>query len=214
MNPPTHISDTAPDTALTTPPAAPRRRSVWAGLVLAAGAATVAACGGASVSSTATTVPPDATSAPTGEQILPVAANPISNTSTDQVLTIDSVLVENNVDPATGNDASDHLEIAVTNTGTAELAGFEVFYTYDDQVAGVTESYYAALPADFTVAPGASGVIHFDDSGAPGHFGENQFSLYHTSLDPMDVTVEVSATDAAPQTVTVQKDKGGDEVAD
>ena len=32
--------------------------------------------------------------------------------------------------------------------------------------------------------------------------------------NPMDVTVEVSAANAAPQTVTVQKDKSGDEVAD
>jgi hypothetical protein len=192
----------------------PRRRSIGAAFAIAAGLATLAACGGASSSSNATTTPPDATAAPAGDQVLPVTANPISNPSAEQLLTIDSVLVENNVDPETGKDADDHLEIAVTNSGTAELTGFEVFYTYDDKVAGVTESYYAALPAGFTVAPGASRVIHFDNSGAPDHFGDNQYSLYHTSLNPMDVTVEVSATNAAPQTMTVKKDKGGDEVAD
>jgi hypothetical protein len=183
-----------------------------------AGALAMTACGG-STASPAASAPPGVTTGapnadPNADQVLPVTRNPIVNASTDQVFVIDSVLVENNVDPATGQDASDHLEIAVTNTGTTELGGFEVFYTYDDQVAGVSESYYAALPAEFTVAAGASGVIHFDDTGAPNHFPENRYSLYHTSLNPMDVTVEVSATNAAPQTITVQKDKGGDEVAD
>lgn len=37
-------------------------------------------------------------------------------------ITIDSVLVENNVD-ASGATVDDHLEIAVTNSGSAELAG-------------------------------------------------------------------------------------------
>lgn len=181
---------------------------------LIAGALAVTACGGSAASPAASAPPGVTTGAPNANQVLPVTSNPIVNASTDQVLVIDSVLVENNVDQATGKDASDHLEIAITNTGTTDLGGFEVFYTYDDQVAGVSESYYAALPAEFTVAAGASGVIHFDDTGAPNHFPENQFSLYHTSLNPMDVTVEVSATNAAPQTTTVQKDKGGDEVAD
>jgi hypothetical protein len=199
----------------------PRRRSISAGLALAVGAAVLAACGGSAASSAPTTGAPTATAPPgsgtptstLGGPILPVTSNPISNTSTDQVLTIDSVLVENNVDAA-GNAASDHLEIALTNTGTVELSGFEVYYTYDDTTAGLIENYYAKLPADFTIAPGASRTVHFDDTGAPDHFADNQFSLYHTSVNAMDVTVEVSATGAAPQTMTVQKDKGGDEVAD
>lgn len=66
----------------------------------------------------------------------------------------------------------------------------------------------------FSVTPGASRVIHFDDSGAPDHFPDNPYSLYHTSLNGLDVTVEVSAQGTIPQTATVQKDPGGDEVAD
>lgn len=74
--------------------------------------------------------------------MLPVAANPITNTSTVQALTIDSVLVENNVGN-TGKAARDHLEIALTNTGTAELTAFEVCYTFTDPTTNVTENYYA-----------------------------------------------------------------------
>jgi hypothetical protein len=194
-----------------------RRRSFWTGLALAAGAATLAACGGAAASSpTAQPVTSVTAAVPNApdDQVLPVTSNPIVNTSTVQGLTIDSVLVENNVDATTGKDASDHLEIALTNSGTTELTGFEVYYTYDDATAGISESYYAALPASFSIAPGATRTIHFDDSGAPDHFPDNQYSLYHTSLNALDVTVEVSANGAAPQTMTVQKDKGGDEVAD
>ncbi len=111
-------------------------------------------------------------------------------------------------------DAPDHLEISVTNTSGAELGGFEVFYTIDDPTTNISESYYAALPTAFTVAPGASRAIHFDNTGEPDHFPVNDLSLYYTDTNALDVTVEVSATGAAPQTVSVQKDEGGVEVPD
>lgn len=203
-----------------------KRRSIWTGLALATGATVLAACGGAAVSSTTTT--PPAASAPAnapagsapaapataGDNVLPVTSNPITNTATDMLLAIDEVLVENNVDPATGKAADDHLEIAVANTGTTDLTGFEVYYTITDPTTGDTENYYTKLPDSFSVAPGASRVIHFDNTSAPDHFPDNAYSLYHTSLNGLDVTVEVSAQGAAPQTATVQKDPGGDEVAD
>ena len=107
---------------------------------------------------------------------------------------IDSVLVENNVDPATGQDAADHLEIALTNSGTTELTGFEVFYTFTDPTDDLTESYYLALPTDFTIPPAGSRVVHFDDTGAVDHFPENTFSLYHTSVNAHDVEVRSAPT--------------------
>jgi len=183
-----------------------------AGLALAA-ALTLAACGGSSSNggASATTVQPgDSTAA----QVLPVTDNPIANDATAQTLVIDSVLVENNVDPATGQDAADHLEIALTNSGTTELSGFEVFYTFTDPTDSLTESYYLALPTDFTIPAGGSRVVHFDDTGAPDHFPENAFSLYHTSLNALDVEVQVSAKGAAVQTATLQKDAGGAENPD
>ncbi len=178
-------------------------------IIRAALTATVvlASCGGGQTSR------PKPPAEPAG-QVLPVSDNPIANTATAESLTIDSVLVENNVDPTTGKDADDHLEIAVTNSSGAELTGFEVFYTVEDATAGVSESYYAKLPAGFSVAPGAQRVIHFDGSGQPDHFPVNQYGLFSTSKNAMNVTVIVSAATAAPQTVAVAKDAGGAENPD
>jgi hypothetical protein len=145
--------------------------------------------------------------------VLPVDTNPIKNDSDTQALTIDEVLVENNEDDQ-GNAVDDHLEIALTNTGSDELDGFEIYYTISDPTTGDTESYYAALPADFTIAPGDQRVVHFDNTGQPDHFAVNQYSLYYTDTNALEVTVEVSARDSAIATSTVQKDAGGEEEAD
>lgn len=152
---------------------------------------------------------------PTGDPsvVLPVTDNPINNDSTVQALVIDSVLVENNVDTS-GAAASDHLEIALSNSGSVDLSGFEIYYTLTDPTTSATENYYAKLPDSFTIASGAKRIVHFDDSGAPDHFPVNKFSLYYTDKNAMEVTVEVGAKDAATQTLTIQKDPGGAEAAD
>lgn len=155
---------------------------------------------------------PSAAARPT--QVLPVTTNPIRNPATLQVLAIKKVLVENNVNPATGKDAPDHLEITLENTGSTALSGFQVFYTFADKTAKLSESYYAELPDTFTVAPGAQRVVHFDSTAAADHFPVNKFSLYHQSRNRLDVTVVVSATGAAVQTASVSKDAGGAENPD
>lgn len=200
---------------------------------LLAGTAALAACGGSSSSTPTTQADTNAdgstasnpaettggttaaggTTAPAARPVLPVADTPISNTSTVQALKIDSVLVENNVDTS-GKAASDHLEIALTNTGTKELTAFEVFYTFTDPTTSVTENYYTKLPADFTIPAVGQRIAHFDNTGTPDHFPVNEFSLYYTDANALDVTVTVSATDAAIQTTTLQKDAGGPETAD
>jgi hypothetical protein len=204
-----------------------------AGVLTAAGAV-LAACGG----NTAAPQPAPTTSAasgttvrtidstPTGTAlpntpvtpvpngpVLPVKVNPIINTASAQTLRIDSVIVENNVD-AGGKAASDHLEVAMTNTGATPLSGFEVFYTFTDPSTAITESYYAKLPDSFSIAPGAQRVAHFDKTGQPDHFAVNEFSLYYTDTNALEVTVTVSANGAAVQSVTVKKDAGGAETAD
>lgn len=165
----------------------------------------LAGCGGSSN--------PTSTGNPATGQVLPVASNPIVNTSTIQALNIDTVLVENNVDAA-GAPADDHLEIALSNTGSVELTAFEVFYTFTDPTTNITENYYAKLPADFTIPAGGQRIAHFDNSGQPDHFAVNVYSLYYTDTNAMNVTVVVSATGGAIQTATVQKDAGGTETAD
>lgn len=179
-----------------------------AAVALSAGVA-LAACGGSSSNAPTTGAP----SASTGSdaQVLPVTDNPITNTSTVEALKIDSVLVENNVDPATGADAADHLEIALQNTGSTDLANVEVFTTFTDPTTNTSESYYARLPASFTIPAGGTRIAHFDDTGAVDHFPVNRYSLYATSTNALDVSVTVSAEGAAVQTATVQKDAGGAE---
>jgi len=191
------------------------RRTGVIAAAIAAGALTLAACGSSSSTTSPGTNAPTLTDAApaSGGRILPVTSDPITNTATAQSLSIDSVLVENNVDSA-GATTDDHLEIALSNTGTTELGGFEVYYTFDDPTAAISESYYAKLPDAFTIAAGSSRIAHFDNSGALDHFAVNDFSLYKTSANALDVTVGVSATDAAPQAASVMKDAGGAETAD
>jgi len=166
----------------------------------------LAACGSDSTSSTA-----GQTSSAAGGQVLPVTSNPISNDATAKTLTIDSVLVENNEDPASKKAVDDHLEVELTNTGTTELDGFEVYSTFTDPTDKVSESYYTKLPDSFTIAPGATRTVHFDNTGATDHFPSNDFGILATSKNGLDVEVMVSATGAAVQTQSVKKDPGGAE---
>jgi hypothetical protein len=178
-------------------------RTAFLAMALIVGS-TLASCGGSASPARSTIA---------DGQVLPVASNPITNSSTVQALKIDSILVENNVDSA-GKTASDHLEIALSNIGSTELTAFEVFYTYTDPATNISENYYAKLPADFTIPAGGRRAAHFDSTGAPDHFPVNQFSLYYTDTNALDVSVTVSAIGSAVQTSTVHKDAGGAETAD
>lgn len=196
----------------------PRTRGVRriAAAALVAGVA-LAACGGSSSSTTPTTAAPGGAGAVTtttsGGQVLPVKDNPITNTATSKVLSIDSVLVENNVDVA-GKAVDDHLEITLSNSGSTDLTNIEVLTTYTDPTASTAESYYTKLPSSFTVPAGGTRVAHFDNTGATDHFPVNKYSLYATSANALDVEVIVSADGAAVQTATIQKDAGGAETPD
>lgn len=124
------------------------------------------------------------------------------------------VLVDENNVGADGNATDDHLEIALSNTGTTDGNGFEVYATFTDPTHDISESYYTKLPASFTIPAGGTRIAHFDNTGAPDHFPVNEFSIYKTSPNAQEVTVEVAATDVAVQTAIVMKDAGGAETAD
>lgn len=175
-----------------------------------AGSLVLAGCGGGGGSGGGATNTP-VSQAGGASQVLPVAENPIKNSSTVQALKIDSVKAEDNVDPRTGKDAGDHLEIALRNTGSAVLSNFEVYYTFTDPKKKTSENYYARLGDAFTIPPGEKRVAHFDGTTAPDHFPVNKFSLYYTSKAALDIRVTVSASDAAVQTATIKKDAGGAE---
>ena len=207
----------------------PYRSRIGATVVLAAVA--LAGCTGASPSATspgssngtqsaagsvgASTSPPNTSGAPATDQVLPVTQNPITNTATTPGLKIDSVLVENNVDPSTGKTASDHLEIALQNTGTSELKGVEVYYTFTDPTAKAVENYYLKLPDTYTIPAGGKRLVNFSDKATgPDYFPVNKFSLYYASKNALDVEVTVSATGVGVQNVKLKKDAGGPEAAD
>jgi len=187
-----------------------RRTHLLAAAALAT-SMTIAACSSTSAPSTS-----NATSATggTSAQVLPVADNPITNTSTSPGLAIASVIVENNTDPATAKATDDHLEIALTNTASATLTDFEIFYSFTDPTTATTENYYLAVPPTFTIDPGATRIAHFDNTRTTDHFPVNSYSLYTTSPNALDVALTVSTKGAAVQTATAHKDAGGPEQAD
>jgi hypothetical protein len=184
--------------------------SIGLTVVLASG------CGGggsSSVSSTPapTTTTPTATTAPSGtSQVLPVADNPIANNSTAAGLTITKVLVENNVSAITGKAVDDHLEIALKNSSTKPFDRVAIYYKITDTSKGASEGYYTTLDG-VTIAPGATRVVHFDNTGVPDHYPVNKYSLYYTDKNALVVTVAASSPGVKVATFTVKKDAGGAE---
>ena len=188
-------------------------RNRLAALGLLAGTIALSACSSGTTTKSTTTTSPPAAAGGAAIQVLPAKENPIKNTSTVQALKIDSVHVEDNVDAA-GKAINDHLEVALSNTGSTPLNGLEFYYTFTDPTTKVTESYYAKLPDSFTIPAGGKREAHFDNTGAPDHFPVNKFSLYYTSKNALDGSVIVSAAAATAQTTTFKKAAGGTEAAD
>lgn len=132
----------------------------------------------------------------------------IQETSTTVGFTINSILVENNVD-ANNQAVSDHLELSVTNTSSATLTGFDIYYTINDPTAGTTEGYYRTLP-DFALNVGETKSVHIDNTGMADHFSGNPYSVFYTNVNQLVIDVTLHAAGYAPQTTTVNKDPGGE----
>jgi hypothetical protein len=179
-------------------------------LALLAVAAVAAGCGGGGSSSSATDTSPSSQAASGSARVLPVKGNPISNSSTAPGLTITKALVENNVSPDTGKAVPDHLEIALQNTSGKPLDKLEIYYEITDPGKHVSEGYHTVLEG-FTIRPGATRVVHFDETGAQDHFPVNKYSLYYTDKNELVVKVTASAPGVKPATFTVKKDAAGAE---
>lgn len=145
--------------------------------------------------------------------VLPVTSNPIVNTSTDPVLKITKIAVQDNVDPATGKAIGDRLQLTLQNTGSTPLTGLEVYYEMTDKKTGQKEAYYQKLDG-LQIAAGKDSTVFFDGKTGAGHYPENKFSLYRSSKNKVDVTVEVSAPGAKIATATATKDAGSGETHD
>lgn len=190
------------------------KKLIAAAAVLVITAAVASGCGSSTTSTTsggsATNAP--ATSAPAagGKAVLPVPTNPIANAATASGLTITKALVENNVAPDTGKTTDDHLEVALENTTAKPLDQVQVYYKITDPAKNVSEGYYAKLDG-FTIKPGATRVVHFDNTGKTDHYPVNKYSLYYTDKNALTVNVTASAAGVKQATFTVKKDSGGAE---
>jgi hypothetical protein len=140
------------------------------------------------------------------------ADNPIVETSTTEGFSINSILVEDNVD-ANNRAAPDHLELSITNTTDTDLTDFDIYYTFADPTTNHTEAYYLKL-SDFTLGAGETTSIHFDSADQPAHFPFNPNSIYFNNPNELPTEVTLHAAGYAPQTATVTKDAIGEELQD
>jgi len=134
--------------------------------------------------------------------------NPIVEASTTALpVTIKDVRVEDNA-------TADHLEITMTNTGTADLNSFEIFYTITDKVDSTREAYYMKLDG-LSLKAGESKTIHFDNQVKDaGHYYGNMNGLYGTSKNGLTFAIELHTAGFKPLDFTVDKAEGTAEVAD
>lgn len=143
----------------------------------------------------------------------PVSAeNPIAQSGKPNGFTF-TAKVEDNSDPVTKKDVSDHLELEVKNTSGEDLKGLAVYYTLKDDVTGKVESYFKPL-TELVIGKDATVAVNFDDTSAAGHFRDNPNSIYRTSENGKMFTVQLAAAGFAPVQVEFKKDKGGAEKAD
>ncbi len=179
-----------------------------------AGALTLAGC---SANTTPATPAPSLGGATSGgvvssAVVLPVTVDPIQNAATAAGLTVSKVMLEDNTDPS-GAAIGDRLQFTIGNDTAAALSGLEVFYTMTDTTTGAAESYFQPLDG-LTVPANGSVTVYFDNDAGAGHFPENKFSLYRSSLNQVDFIVELSAPGLKIATGMGSKSAGAGEQAD
>lgn len=139
--------------------------------------------------------------------------NPIDMAGAPAPFAIKEALVENNYDYAAKKDATDHLELLVSNSGSKDLTDFSIYYSIKDAGSGKVEGIFRKLDG-FSVPAGGEARIHVDDGTMTGHFRANPSSIYTTSQAAKTFTVVLKADGFAPVSAEIAKDKGGAEAAD
>jgi len=150
--------------------------------------------------------------ATTNRQVLPITTNPITNTSQKPGLVITTAAVEDNADPATKKAISDRLQISLQNTSSQTMSSLEIYYEMKDIKTGAIEKYYQKLDG-LQIAQGETKTVYFDNESGTGHYPENKYSLYRSSQNEVDFTIEVSAQGYKPTTSTAKKSVGTGETA-
>lgn len=115
--------------------------------------------------------------------------------------------VEDNV------NASDHLEVTLTNTGNTALKDFDLYYTVTDTVTKKAEGYYVKLTG-FALEAGASKTLHFDNKQGDLHYTGNFNGIYGTSKNEVLFQGQIHTAGYAPLDFSTKKAKGTAEVAD
>lgn len=144
--------------------------------------------------------------------VLPVDSNPIVNASTAPGLTI-TAAAEDNVDPVTNAPIDDRLQVTLQNETSQPLTSLEIYYVMTDVTTGQSEAYYQTLTG-LTLAPNSTTTISFDGESGPGHYPENAFSIYRSSKNQVDFTIEVSAAGVQIAHATATLGSGAGDAAD
>ena len=165
------------------------------------------------ITSRGSSTTPSTTNTSQTVQVVPVTANPIHNTSTQPGLSISNAMVENNTDPATGNAVADRLQFSIKNSSSQTMTNLEVYYTMTDATTNKSESYYQKLTG-ISLAPGQSTYVFFDNGSGVGHYPENKYSIYRTSTNAVNFTIEVSAPGFQPATAQAHKSPGAGDAKD
>jgi len=176
-------------------------------------AASAPAASAPAASAPAASAPAASAPAASAGVVLPVASNPIANAATAPTLAITYAAVEDNVDPATGKAIDDRLQLTLKNSGSTPLTGIEVYYEMTDIVTGAKEGYYQKLHG-LSIPAGQDATVFFDNKTDPGHYPENQFSIYRSSTNEVDFAVQASAVGAKIATATAVKAIGTGEKVD
>jgi hypothetical protein len=134
--------------------------------------------------------------------------NLIKETSTASLpVKVKDARVEDNV------NASDHLEIALTNTGNTMLKDFDIYYTVTDTVTKKVEGYYVKLTGG-TLEAGATKTLHFDNKQGDLHYSGNLNGIYGTSKNEVLFKGQIHSAGYAPIEFSAKKSKGTAEVVD
>ncbi len=124
-----------------------------------------------------------------------------------------SAIVENNVDPATGQAAPDHLEITLSNIINKDISNLTVYYSIEDLKTNQKEEYNLNL-GNLILKAGETKTIHIDGVNKVDHYPVNKYSLYYLSHDKLQFTIDVNSPGYKGQETIVNKDAGGAEQAD
>ena len=109
--------------------------------------------------------------------------------------------------------ADDHLEIALKNTGSADIALQDGTITISDKVSSGKEVYYVDL-GGFVLKAGSKTVLHFDNGTAPGHFPGNVNGLYRTATEGLTFDIVLHSRGFQPLALQTEKAPGAAEIAD